>query len=144
MKPGDSFCVFPSGPANWNFHDNTITGCTSPVVLDSYGSETSLLKGNLITRGEATGVKAAVEVGGLFKLIGNQISGFDEKDSSALSLAADALGRVARSIYRDNIFERCIAVVPKDQAALWDAAKPEGNVFVECGERKDPNPAPSP
>ena len=144
MKPGDSFCVFPSGPANWNFHDNTITGCTSPVVLDSYGSKTSLLKNNVVTRGEVTDVKAAIEVRGMFRLIGNQISGFDEKDSSALSLASDPLGRVVRSSYRDNIFEKCMNVVPKDQAALWDAAKPEDNVFVECGEGKDPSPAPSP
>ena len=74
----------------------------------------------------------AVEVRGLFKLIGNHLSGFDEKDSSALSLVADPLGRMARSLYRGNVFERCASVVPESQKALWDAAKPEGNVFVEC------------
>ena len=143
MKAGDAFEIFPPS-ANWNIHNNTITGCQKPVVLDCYGSETSLLKGNLITRGDTAGVSSAVEVRGMFKLIGNQISGFDEKDSSALSLCADPLGRTAGSSFRDNIIEKCTAVVPKDQAALWAAAEPEGNVIVECGGDKAPNSAPSP
>jgi hypothetical protein len=101
MKPGDRFEVI--APAtNWNVHDNTITGCLRPVVLDSYGSETSLLRNNTITRGAAAGVRAAVEIGGMFQLIGNQITGFDERPSTALSFAADPLGRAARSVCRDN------------------------------------------
>ncbi|NLY00801.1 MAG: hypothetical protein GXY83_32305 [Rhodopirellula sp.] len=123
MKPGDSFCVFPSGPANWSFHDNTITGCQKPVVLDSYGGPTSWFRDNIVTRGEASDVKAAIEVCGMFKLAGNQISGFDEKNSSALSLASDPLGRTKQSVYRDNVFEGCICVVPDSQKPLWEAAK---------------------
>jgi hypothetical protein len=144
MTAGEAFHAFPSGPANWNFHDNTITGCQKPVVLDSYGSEASWFRDNLVTRGEASNVKAAIDVRGMFKLAGNHISGFDEKDSSALSLSADLPSRTAQSVYRGNIFQKCTAVVAKDQAALWAAAKSEGNVLVECGDRKDPNPAPSP
>ena len=106
MKPDDRFQVFPPS-ANWSIHDNTVTGCLQPVVLDSYGSETSLFKDNIITRGETAGVRSAVVVHGLFKLIGNHISGFDEKDSTALSLVADPFGRVSRSLCRDNIFEKC-------------------------------------
>jgi hypothetical protein len=134
MKPGDRFHVFPSGPANWDFHDNTITGCVKPVVLDSYGSETSLLRDNLVTRGEATGMKAAVDVRGTFQLSGNQVSGFDEKGSTALSLAADPFGRTARSTYRNNVFQRCAAVVPEPQKPLWAAAKTQGNLCIECGK----------
>ncbi len=140
IKVGDRFEIFPPGPANWNFHDNTITGCLKPVVLDSYGSETSLVKKIVISRGGTTGVKAAVAVRGMFQLIGNHVSGFDERDSSALSLAADPQGRTARSTYRDNVFERCASLVPDPQKPLWDAAKPEGNVLLDFGPSKAPNP----
>jgi len=77
---GGIFIVFPLGPADWNFHHNTITGCQKPVTLDSYGSPTSWFRDNVMTRGEASGVKAAIEVRGMFKLAGNQISGFDVLD----------------------------------------------------------------
>jgi hypothetical protein len=114
MKPGDRFQVFPPS-ANWNIHHNTLTGCAEPVKLDSYGSETSLFSDNMLTRGETTGVKSAVEVRGMFKLIGNHISGFDEKDSTALFLVADPLGRMARNLYRDNVFENCSHAVTENQ-----------------------------
>jgi hypothetical protein len=107
MKPGDRFEVFPSCGANWTIHDNTIAGCAKPVVLDAYGSETSLLKGNLIERGEATGVAAAVEVLGRFNLIGNHFSGFDEKGSAAVRRVADPQGRVTSGVCRENVFDRC-------------------------------------
>ena len=77
MKVGDRFAVY-SPSANWNIHHNTITGCQQPVVLDSFGSETSLLKDNLVSRGDVTGVKQAIQVRGRFGLSGNQVSGFDE------------------------------------------------------------------
>ena len=119
MKVGDTFEIF-SPSANWILHDNTITGCLKPVVLDSCGSETSLFRNNAITRGEAKGVQAAVEVRGTFKLVGNHLQGFDEKDSSALSLTADPLGRTAQSRFRDNVFEKCSRIVPATQQQLWD------------------------
>jgi hypothetical protein len=126
MKPGDRFEVIAPS-TNWMLHHNTLTGCLKPVVLDSYGSETTLLRDNVITRGEAVGVRAAIEVGGMFTLIGNQITGFDERQSTALTLVADPLGRTARSTYRNNLFQRCATFVPDAQKPLWDAARPEGN-----------------
>ena len=77
MKAGDSFEVFPSS-SNWTIHDNTITGCLKPVVLDSHGSATSLVRNNMISRGDATVAEQAVEVHGRFQMIGNHTNGFDE------------------------------------------------------------------
>ena len=78
MKPGDRFeIVAPS--LNWLIHDNTITGCREPVVLDSHGSDASLLRNNLIERGGMTNVTQAIEVRGHFRLIDNCTVGFDEK-----------------------------------------------------------------
>jgi hypothetical protein len=114
LKPGDRFEIFPPS-ANWNLHDNTITGCLRPLVLDSYGSETSLVKNNLVTRGEVTGVAAAVEVHGRFQFLGNRFYGFDEKDSAVLSLVADPLGRVKQCLQRDNVFDRCSQPVKESQ-----------------------------
>ena len=71
-----------------------------------------------------------------FKLAGNHISGCDEKDSSALSLASDPLGRTKQSVYRGNTFDRCTRVVPDSQKPLWEAAKTQGNVFIDCGPEK--------
>jgi hypothetical protein len=79
MKVGDRFEVFPPS-ANWNIHDNTITGCAQPVTLDCYGSDTSIFRNNIIAKGEAEDVEQPVVVSGRFKLIGNHISGFDEKE----------------------------------------------------------------
>jgi hypothetical protein len=130
MKAGDRFEVIAPS-TNWSLHGNTITGCLKPVILDSYGSETSLFRNNVITRGETTGVKSAIDVRGLFKLIANQISGFDEKGSAVFSLTTDSFDRTARSIYRDNVFKRCANIVLPSQKKLWDASKTQGNVTVE-------------
>lgn len=127
VKAGDRFeVVAPS--TNWSIAHNTITGCLKPMVLDSYGSETSLVKNNMISRGETTGVMAAVEVHGTFKLLGNCISGFDETGAAALSLTADPLGRTAQSVYRDNVFTRCASVARESQKGLWDASKAQQNL----------------
>jgi len=133
MKAGDQFEVFPPHSANWNIHSNTITGCAQPVVLDSYGSDTSLFKDNIVTRGQATGVKQAVVVSGRFKLIGNQISGFDEPDSTALLINPDRLGKACPNLYRGNIFERCSKVVAESKKGLWKACSVEGSLFIDCG-----------
>ena len=138
MKTGDHFETIPTS-ANWNFHSNTITGCLRPVVLDVYGGATSALKDNLISRDGAAGVKAAVEVHGAFKLMGNHIIGFDEPGSAALALHPDPLGRVCSNLYRRNTFERCAAVVAETQKGLWDACNHEGNQIIDCGnEPKKP------
>ncbi|MBI5686930.1 MAG: hypothetical protein HZC54_17820 [Verrucomicrobia bacterium] len=82
MKVGDRFEVFPPS-ANWNIHDNTITGCSQPVALTSYGSDTSFFRDNLIERGGVTNAAQAIIVTGRFKLTGNHIAGFDEKSAHA-------------------------------------------------------------
>ncbi len=144
LKTGDMFEMFPPGGANWNIHDNMITDCAKPIVLDCYGSESSLLRGNVIARGNVAGVKAAIEVGGRFNLIGNHVVGFDEPEATALSLAADPLGRTPHNLYCRNIFEHCARIVPEDQKVLWDGAKPEGNVYIECSEGDSAKPVDSP
>ena len=81
MKPGDRFeIIAPS--VNWLIHANTLTGCRQPVVLNSHGSDTSLLRNNLIERGDATNATQALAISGRFKLLGNQISGFDDLPAS--------------------------------------------------------------
>ncbi|MCX6910543.1 MAG: right-handed parallel beta-helix repeat-containing protein [Verrucomicrobia bacterium] len=84
MKAGDRFEVFPPS-ANWNLHDNIITGCAQPVVLTSHGSDTSFFRDNLIERGGATNATSALVVTGQFKLIGNHIAGFDERTAPTKS-----------------------------------------------------------
>jgi hypothetical protein len=80
MKVGDLFdIVVPS--LNWNVHDNTVTGCQRPVVLDSHGSDTSIFRNNLIERGGTADAKQPVVVNGRFQLSGNQVVGFDEKET---------------------------------------------------------------
>ena len=78
IKVGDRFEVFPPS-ANWNIHGNTITGCLIPVVLDAYGSPTSIFRDNVVTRGDATDVTQAIDVRGQFHVVGNQVFGFDKK-----------------------------------------------------------------
>jgi hypothetical protein len=80
MKVGDHFEVFPPS-ANWNIHDNTITGCAQPVTFTSHGSDTSIFRNNLIERGGATNATQAITGSGKFRLIGNHIAGFDEKEA---------------------------------------------------------------
>jgi hypothetical protein len=98
--------------------------------LDSYGSETSLVRGNVIMRGDAAGVKAGIVVRGRFQLIGNHISGFDEAGAAALGITADRFGKPCRSLYRHNVFERCGSVATETQKGLWEAAEREGNVVI--------------
>lgn len=80
IKVGEAFEVFPAHSANWLIHDNIITGCQQPVVLDSYGSKTSIFKDNLISRGGNAGATQAIQtVRGQFQLDGNRINGFEEE-----------------------------------------------------------------
>ncbi len=133
MTRGDAFELFPPGGANWNLHDNTITDCLQPVLLDSYGSATSLLKNNLVLRGTTRGVKQAVAVGGRFALVGNHFFGFDEPGSAALRLYPDRFGSPLQNLYRDNIFDHCANVLAEGSEKLWDAAGTTGNIFLSCG-----------
>ena len=76
-------------------------------------------------------MKTAVEVHGIFKLIDNHISGFDEESSAALTLVVDPLGRTIRSVYRNNTFQSCTRVVAEGQKGLWDAANSRGNITIK-------------
>jgi len=84
MKPGDRFEVIAPS-LNWLIHDNTITGCRQPVLLDSHGSDTSLFRNNLIERGGTTNATQAIVITGRFKLLGNHIVGFGGKEPAAKS-----------------------------------------------------------
>ena len=132
MKVGENFDLFPATGANWSISGNIVTGCLHPIVIDSYGSETSLLEGNIISRGEVTGVEQAAELRGWFKLIGNHFCGFDEDGCSALALHPDRAGRDVRSTFIRNIFERCANVVAESQEGLWEASLAADNLFLAC------------
>ncbi|MBM4050639.1 MAG: hypothetical protein FJ279_36545, partial [Planctomycetes bacterium] len=131
VSVGDAFSVFPPS-ANWTIRSNTITDCQRPVTLDGFGSPTSVFRDNLITRGQAKGVKDAVAVAGEYKLIGNHLSGFDEPDSASLALHPCRVGRALRNVYLDNIFERCAQPVQERAKGLWAAAVTRGNTFIAC------------
>jgi len=133
MKFDQLFEVYPPHSANWNIHDNTITACLKPIVLDAYGSKTSRVANNLITRGTASGVEGAIAVGGRFKLIGNQITGFNEPASAALVLGADRFGKMRPNVVRDNIFQDCSQAVKELVPGTWKASQTGGNLFIKCG-----------
>lgn len=128
MKAGDRLAVYPPS-ANWSLHDNSIIGCRQPVVLDSYGSPTSLVTNNLASRGETTGVKQAIEVRGRFNLVGNQIHGFDEPGAAALGLYRDLFGKPLRNSYRRNAVDKCASLFAEAEKELWNAADTGDNVM---------------
>ena len=131
LKSGSSFELIPPA-ANWNIHDNTIADCLNPVILDSYGGATSLLRGNTLTLSATSGVKQAIRLHGRFCLIGNHLSGFDETGCAALALHPDPLGRAVQGLFHGNIFERCAQIVQESRAGLWQASSVRDNVFIEC------------
>ena len=113
-------------------HDNTVTDCLRPVVLDSYGSRTTIFKSNLVTRGNTTNVPHGIEVHGCFQLIDNRITDFDEDKSIALALYTDPIGRVSKSQYLGNIFENCFDVVNESQPELWKKSLTKDNLTIGC------------
>jgi hypothetical protein len=133
LKAGDAFQAFPAESANWSIHDNTLTGCSKPVVLDCFGSESTIFKGNLVTRGQATGAAQAVKVSGRANLVDNHISGFDEPASTALALTPDPLGRVCPNVYQDNVIDDCARALSESRPGLWAASRAHGNLFLRCG-----------
>lgn len=132
MNVGDTFQVFPAGPANWNMHHNTITGCLEPVTLDSYGSEASAFSDNMISCGGVQGVKHAVYVHGQFQLVGNQISGFDEPDSAALWIVPGPFGQPTRNVYQRNVLTRCTTAVREFAEESWEKCIASDNLFIDC------------
>lgn len=131
LTAGESFELFPRSGANWRISDNTVSGCLTPVRLDSYGSETSVFEGNTITRGPVSGVSAAVQVHGWFQLIGNRFSGFDEEGSVALALYADRAGRQTPLVCARNIFAGCPTPVAASEPGMWTEEMAAGNVFID-------------
>ncbi len=132
MKVGDVFELRAPAALNWQIHDNIVTGCLSPIVLDSYGSTACLFRDNLISRGGAAAVKQAVQVRGSFQFIGNHFTGFDEQGSAVLGLYLNRSGKPPLSIYRNNTFENCASVVSESQEGLWAAAATGGNTYLGC------------
>jgi len=106
MNEGDRFSYYP-GQAEWVFHHNTISGCGRPVILDSYGSDSSLFTDNLITRGLATGVEQAMAVKGNFTVSRNTFAGFDGAESQALVIYPDPFQKSWEDRSTDNVFRNC-------------------------------------
>lgn len=129
MKSGDAFHVFPP-QAHWTIHDNTITECMAPVTLDVYGSATTMLRGNLITRGGAADARCAVRLAGQVNLVGNHFQGFDLPGSTTLELLPDPLGRVLPNLIRDNVFQDCVIPVVERAQGLWSACVTAGNLHA--------------
>lgn len=128
MQPGNVFQIFPNS-ANWLIHDNTITDCSYPVALESHGGATTVFRDNIISRGAAVDVAAAVVIRGQYKLIGNQVVGFDEENSAAF-LLREARPTRRRVILKDNIVENCSNFVKVTDETLWENAIHQGNLFV--------------
>jgi hypothetical protein len=134
MKVKDRFDVIAPS-VNWNIHDNTITDCLRPVVLDAFGSSTSLFKDNLVIRGSTTNVLVGVEIHGRFQILNNHLNGFDEQGAAALSLYPDAIGRVVTNLYQGNTIENCFDIVTESQPGLWKNSKTKNNLAINCVHR---------
>ena len=132
MKAGDRFETFPPTGANWTIHDNTVSGCQWPVTLDSYGSESSFFRGNIVSRGDAKGVGRVIDLRGQFAVIGNQVRGFDEAGSQVLALSPDRSGQPLPNLILDNVIERCADGVWEAAPGLWEASRTQGNLFLGC------------
>jgi hypothetical protein len=131
IRIGDAFSIFPPS-ANWTVHSNTLVDCRRPLTLAGFGSPTSVVRDNLIVRGQATGVEQALAVAGDYKLMRNHLSGFDEPGSGALVLLPCGVGRPLRLAILDNLFENCAQPVVEQAAGLWAAATRRGNLFLGC------------
>jgi hypothetical protein len=133
LHEGDRFELLSPGEANWSIHDNIVTGCLHPVVLEAYGSDTSTFSHNTIARGGAADVKQVVDLRGHFDLVGNTFQGFDQPGTVVLALHPDRLGEAMHSLLRGNIFRHCAQVVSESQPGLWPAAVTGDNVYQDSG-----------
>ena len=137
MKQGDSFDV--NAPSlNWNIHDNMVVDCQKPVVLNSYGSSTSILRSNLVTRGNASNVQAGIEIHGSFRIINNHITGFNDEKSAAVSVFTDPAGRICNSNFIGNVFEDSAAAAFEDKPGLLKKCTLKDNISINC-TRKFPD-----
>lgn len=132
MNEGDFFEIYYPGPTNWNIHDNTITACEKPVILKNYGSDTNRFHNNIIDRGNAIGVKAALVIGGKYNISNNQITGFNESESCALLLMPDRLSKPIPNIIYNNIIMDCSTGIIESAPKLWKATRNKGNSFIDC------------
>jgi len=132
-RQGVAYQVFPTHGVDWSITGNTITGCRNPVVLDSFGSATSVFAGNLISRGNTSGVVAAVDLRGRWQFTDNRIVGFDEEAGVGLKLQPDPLKRPVQSVFLRNSFENCATAVAEAEAGLWSQALVADNLFLGCG-----------
>jgi len=131
IKTGERYeVIVPS--LNWTIQNNTITDCLRPVVLDSYGSRTSMFRDNLVSRVSISKVPVGVEVHGCFQLINNRITGFDEEDATAVAVYPDAIGQTCKSVYKGNIFEKCFNVIRENRSGLWKASVSKDNMALYC------------
>ena len=133
----------PQGFA-WSIHHNLITNCTQPVSVDLFGGPTAVFADNLVSRGETSGVKVAAEIRGQFKIADNHFAGFDEPGSVALMLHPDPLGRAARTICRDNVFDQCTTAIGEAAEGVWKTAIKRGNVFGGSEGRQEAEHPPRP
>ncbi len=131
MKKGERYEVIAPS-LNWTIQNNTITDCLRPVVLDSYGSRTSMFTDNLVSRVSTNKVSAGVEVHGWFQFINNRITGFDEEGATAVAVYPDAIGQTCKSVYRGNIFEKCFNVITENRSGLWKASISMDNMTLDC------------
>ena len=131
LKAGDLFETIPPA-ANWKIHHNMITGCQRPVILDGYGSPTSAFSQNSVSREQTTGVAQAVVVNGEFRLDGNHIFGFDEKDAAALVFGKGRLATTHQLVVRNNTIQKCSQAVESTDQQLWQKAAKQGNQFIDC------------
>lgn len=130
LRVGDQFEIAPPQGVNWNLHDNTVTGCLNPVLLDAYGSSSSTFARNIISRGGAVGVQQALQLRGRFNVIGNTFSDFDEPGSVVLALYPDRFGKALPNIISGNIIEHCAHDLSESQEGLWKACRVSGNSFT--------------
>jgi hypothetical protein len=128
LQAGQRFEIVSPAP-NWSIHHNLVSDCLHPAILDSFGGDTCSFSENEITRGSAAHVKAALEIHGMFRVDRNHICGFDEPGSAALSLFPDPLGRACRSLYWNNVFERCSIGIAESRKGLWRSSRSIGNLF---------------
>lgn len=133
LKTGDMFEVYPPN-ANWNIHDNTVTGCQTPVTLTIWGSPTTVFRDNTVDRGEASGVTQALLLTGRCDLIGNRFVGFNEPDSAAVCLQPNRLDKPSPNLIRDNVFADCPTPVSQSREGLWEEKEGDGNVVGGGGE----------
>lgn len=131
MKKGDRFEIMVPC-LNWTFHDNTVTECIRPVVLNSYGSKTSLFRDNLVARGNTGNVPVAIELHGSFQLLENLIVDFDEDKAIAIALYPDALGKPCKSQIFGNIIENCNTTVNESKPGLWKNCMVKDNQTFGC------------